>query len=341
VGTRRSRVTMYDVARAAGVSHQTVSRVVNGSARVRPETEARVRDAVAQLAYRPSTSARNLAALRTREIGVVSFVGPHFGPTTMLHSIESAARRHGYVTRISSVYGLERAQVEVAVHELLQLDIDGAIVVAPTDADRGSLPDWPAHLPVLALESRLGPGRPFVASDNETGGALAAEHLLGLGHRRIGHVAGPCDWPESRLRTVGFERVVRAAGVELGPRLDGDWTARSGHAAGQRLVRAGVTAVFAANDQMALGVLTALHQAGLRVPEDVSVIGYDNTPDSGWYYPALTTVEQEFSAAGAAGIAQVVALIDGEEVAEELLIPPRLVRRASTSAPPGGTLTGR
>lgn len=327
------RVTMYDVARHAGVSHQTVSRVINGAPNVAPPTKERVREAMVLLGYRPSASARNLAARRTRAVGVVTFIGPYFGPGSTLLSIEVAARSHGYSAHISSLAGLSAQDAREALEGLLQRDVEGLIVVAPTDEQAelvGSV--LPDDLPVLALEARL-TGRPLVASDNELGGALAAEHLISLGHNKIGHVAGPLDWSEARLRTVGWERVLREHGLEPGPRVDGDWSARSGYEAGVALAASGVTAVYAANDQMALGLLTALHERGVSVPGDVSVVGYDNTPDSGWYFPPLTTVEQEFREVGAVGITQLLALVEGEPVAPQLLVPPVLVVRASTGAP--------
>jgi LacI family transcriptional regulator len=324
---------MYDVARHAGVSHQTVSRVINGAPHVAPPTQERVREAMVLLGYRPSASARNLAARRTRAVGVVTFIGPYFGPGSTLLSIEVAARSHGYSAHISSLAGLSAQDAREALEVLLQRDVEGLIVVAPTDEQAelvGSV--LPDDLPVLALEARLA-GRPLVASDNELGGALAAEHLISLGHSTIGHVAGPPDWSEARLRTVGWERVLREHGLEPGPRVDGDWSARSGYEAGVALAASAVTAVYAANDQMALGLLTALHERGVSVPGDVSVVGYDNTPDSGWYFPPLTTVEQEFREVGAVGITQLLALVEGEPVAPQLLVPPVLVVRASTGAP--------
>ncbi|MFK5633964.1 MULTISPECIES: LacI family DNA-binding transcriptional regulator [unclassified Ornithinimicrobium] len=327
------RVTMYDVARHAGVSHQTVSRVINGAAHVAPPTKERVREAMRLLGYRPSASARNLAARRSRAVGVVTFIGPYFGPGSTLLSIEVAARSHGYSAHISSLAGLGPVDARAALEDLLQRDVEGLMVVAPTDEQAELVASvLPHELPVLALEARL-TGRPLVASDNELGGALAAEHLITLGHTRIGHAAGPLDWSEARLRTVGWERVLREHELEPGPRVDGDWSARSGYEAGVVLAGSGVSAVFAANDQMALGLLTALHERGIRVPEDISVVGYDNTPDSGWYFPPLTTVEQEFREVGAVGITQLLALVEGRPVEAQTFVPPALVVRRSTAPP--------
>lgn len=334
MGAHKGRPTMYDVAREAGVSHQTVSRVVNSAPNVAEGTKLRVRAAMQLLDYRPSASARSLAARRTHAIGVVTFVGPYFGPMSTIQGVEAAARARRYTPYSVSLAGLEPRQSRAVLDDLLQRDVEGLVVVAPTD-EQAELVDsvLPQDLPVLALEARL-PGRPLVASDNETGGALAGEHLVSLGHRRLAHIAGPPGWSEARLRTVGWEKVLEAHGLEPGVRVDGDWSARSGHEAWSRMRQAGVTAVYAANDQMALGLLSALYEAGLRVPEDVSVVGYDNTPESGWYFPPLTTVEQEFRRAGEVGIEQLMKLVEGLPVEPEVLVAPALVERHSTGPVP-------
>lgn len=334
MGAGKQRPTMYDVARLVGVSHQTVSRVVNSAPGVATDTEQRVRAAMEQLGYRPSASARNLAARRTRAVGVVTFVDPYFGPASTMRSVEAAARARGYTPYSVSLAGLRLSQSRAVLNDFLQRDVEGLVVVAPTD-EQAELVDsvLPSELPVLALEARL-PGRPLVASDNEEGGLLAGKHLLALGHQVIGHIAGPPDWSEARLRTVGWAKALTDQGLDAGIRVDGDWSARSGYEAWPRMQEAGVTAVFAANDQMALGLLSALCQAELRVPADVSVIGYDNTPESGWYFPPLTTIEQEFLRVGEVGIEQLLKLVEGLPVEPEVLISPAFVARNSTGTVP-------
>lgn len=327
----RRRTTMYDVAREAGVSHQTVSRVINASPNVADDTQERVRAVMRRLDYRPSASARSLAARRTRVIGVVTFVGAYFGPMSTIHAMEAASRSRGYTPYTVSLAGLELDHARALLDDLLQRDVEGLVVVAPTDEQVGLVDSvLPDDLPVLAMEARL-PGRPLVASDNELGGALAAEHLLSLRHTRIGHVAGPPDWSEARLRTVGLERVLARRGLSPTAKVDGDWSARAGHEAWSVLRDAGVTAVYSANDQMALGLLSAMCADGLRVPDDVSVIGYDNTPESEWYFPSLTTVEQDFRGVGEVGIQQLVRLVEGHDIDQELLVSPHLVVRGSTA----------
>ncbi|MFX0537098.1 LacI family DNA-binding transcriptional regulator [Ornithinimicrobium sp. Y1847] len=330
----RPRATMYDVARVAGVSHQTVSRVVNGRSGVRAETIDRVRGAMDELAYVPNASARSLAARRSGVIGVISLNGPYFGPTSMLHSIESAVREHGYIPSVSSLYGCTSAQTQLAIAQLVERQVEGVVAVCPMADGPDLLAALPAGLPVVAVETDLGQGQPYVASDNLHGGRMVAEHLIALGHREMAHVTGPVGWAESVLRTQGWEEVLRSAGVPVREHLTGDWSARSGHAAGVQLAAMPeVTAVFVANDQMALGVLTALHEAGRRVPEDISVVGYDDIPEAAWLLPGLTTVEQRFVEVGRLGIDQMVLAIKGRAPEPEVLVRPTLIERASTAAP--------
>lgn len=331
---------MYDVADAAGVSHQTVSRVVNDRPNVSPQTRARVRAAMEELDYRPSGTARSLAVRRSGAVGVVSFMGPWFGPTTMLMEIEAAARRSGYDVHIVSAVGLQGQVFEAAVEGLLRRDVEGVVVIAPTDAQAAMVEGIFGRLPVVAVEGRLDGRAPFVGGDNEAGGHLAARHLMDHGHRTVAHVTGPPDWAEARQRTRGWERALREGGLEPGPQLVGDWTAESGFRAGTALLAdprlPEVSAVFVGNDPMALGLISALYHAGVEVPGRISVMGYDNTPESGWFYPALTTVEQQFDAVGAAAIEGLVSLIEGEPPRPELLVTPRLVSRSSVARMPGG-----
>lgn len=332
--SRRKGVTMYDVAALAGVSHQTVSRVINEHDSVRPATRAKVLAAMAELGYRPSATARSLAARRTHTLGLISFELPLYGPFAMLQGVERAARARGYSVISVSFHAAEREGVQAAIDELLRRDVEGLVVVAPRDGEAEALGPVDKEVPVVALMRSIGAGVALVGSDNVAGGAAVAEHLLALGHRRLAHVAGPPDFAEADQRTQGWLGVLRRAGVTSSPTVAGDWSAASGYLAGCRIVEDGwATGVFVANDQMALGLYTAFAQAGVRIPQDVSVVGYDNQAESAWYFPALTTVEQEFARVGEAGIRRVMDLIDGSTDVAAVQIPPRLVVRQSTAAP--------
>lgn len=325
---------MYDVAAHAQVSHQTVSRVLNNHGSVRPSTRAKVMDAIASLGYRPSATARSLAVRRTRTIGVVSFELPLFGPMTMLQSAERAARAQGYSVMSVSFEAAERESVHAALDELMRRDVEGLVVVAPRDGEAEALGQIDRDVPVVALLRSLGPEIAMVGGDNGAGSAMVADHLLDLGHRRLAHVAGPPDFAEAADRVVGWQAALQRFGVDASAVFPGDWSAESGYRAGRAIAEeATATAVFVANDQMALGLYTAFAEAGIRIPEDISVVGYDNQAESAWYFPALTTVEQEFHHAATVGLQHLMDIINGGARPAPVLIPPRLVVRKSTAPP--------
>ncbi|HEY2948071.1 MAG TPA: LacI family DNA-binding transcriptional regulator [Micromonosporaceae bacterium] len=332
-----ARAVMHDVARLAGVSHQTVSRVINGHPHVREATRARVLQAMRQLDYRPNALARGLATRRSRTIGVLSFDADLYGPSSTLLGIQRAAREEQYAISVVALSEQDTTgSVRRAVDMLAEQSVDGAIVIAPSNAAAHAVRDLPRGMPVVALEASFGKDMPVVVVDQFAGAELATRHLLELGHRTVWHVAGPADWPEAVLRIDGWRAALAAAGVPAPPIVSGDWSARSGYAAGRRLVATpDLTAVFVANDQMALGVLHALHEAGIGVPERVSVVGFDDMPEAEFFLPALTTVRQDFDEVGRCGLRTMVEMIDGSETfAAETRVAPSLVLRASSGPPP-------
>jgi LacI family transcriptional regulator len=332
---------MADVARLAGVSHQTVSRVLNGHPHVRSETRQRVLQAVTELSYRPNALARGLATRRSRVLGVVSFDTILFGPASTLLGIERAARAAGYGISIVTLERVDRAGVLSAVQALAGQAVDGVIVIAPQVAAATALYSLPPGMPAVAVEAGGDGGLPSVAVDQVAGARMAVEHLLELGHTTVWHVAGPEDWLEARDREHGWRSTLERVGAVAPPLIAGDWSARSGYAAGTALLsRPDVTAVFVANDQMALGLLSALHSAGIRVPDDISVVGFDDIPESEFLLPPLTTIRQHFDEVGRRSIATLLELLDAAERGVDPRpspppVEPTLVVRRS-SAPPGG-----
>ncbi|WP_232535359.1 LacI family DNA-binding transcriptional regulator [Nocardia terpenica] len=326
---------MTDVAKLAGVSHQTVSRVLNDSPQVRPETRERVLRAVAELGYRPNAMARGLVSRRSRRFGVVTFDTILYGPACMLLGIERAARAAGYGVGIVALERVDRHGVLAAVDILADQGVDGVIVIAPQQAAAAALRSLPVRPIVVAVEAGQGVGLPSAAVDQIEGTGLVVRHLLELGHRTVWHVAGPDGWGEARDRLAGWRRALTAADAPIPPPMRGDWSARSGYEAGLALAdRPEVTAVFAANDQMALGVLRAFAERGVRVPRDVSVAGFDDIPEAAYLTPALTTVRQDFDEVGRRSIALLLRLLDADgEVAEPTLVVPTLVVRESSAAP--------
>jgi LacI family transcriptional regulator len=326
---------MTDVAKLAGVSHQTVSRVLNDSPQVRPETRERVLRAVAELDYRPNAMARGLVSRRSRVLGVVTFDTILYGPACMMLGIERAARAARYGVSIVTLERVDRGGVLEAVNTLADQGVDGVIIIAPQLAAAAALHNLPARLPAVAVEAGQDAGLPSASVDQVEGSRVAVEHLLSLGHETVWHVSGPNGWLEARDRMGGWRRTLAAAGAPIPPVIGGDWSARSGYEAGLVLAaEPGVTAIFAANDQMALGLLRALAERGIRVPADVSVVGFDDIPEAAYLSPPLTTVRQDFDEVGRRSMQLLLRLLDFDEaVPDPAEVVPALVVRDSSAAP--------
>jgi DNA-binding LacI/PurR family transcriptional regulator len=324
---------MSDVARLAGVSHQTVSRVINGSPHVRPETRNKVETAMRELDYRPNRVARALVTGRSHTLGVVSFDTTLYGPASTLLGIERAAHEAGYFIIVASLKALNRSSVADAVDRLRRHGVDGVLVISAVQDAADALLNPPNDIPLVAVEAGPDEAVPVIEVDQYAGAALATRHLLELGHRTVWHIAGPPEFLESNQRLAGWRDTLEGAGAEPPPHLTGDWSARAGYELGQRLARTReLTAVFVANDQMALGVLRAMQEAGRRVPEDVSVVGFDDIPESAYLMPPLTTVRQDFDELGARALQLLLQMIDhGEGRQPQPRVPPRLVIRGSTA----------
>jgi DNA-binding LacI/PurR family transcriptional regulator len=329
---RRQSAVMTDVAKLAGVSYQTVSRVLHDSPHVRRDTRERVLAAIRQLDYRPNSVAQALVTGRSRTLGVVSFDTTLFGPASTLFGIEEAAHTAGYAISIVSLKSLNRALVLQGVERLRRQGVDGIVIIAPKKSAVGALLHLPPAVPVVAVEAGPDDSVPVVAVDQFGGGAAATRHLLDLGHRTVWHVAGPADWIEAEQRADGWRSALQAAGAVVPPPLRGDWSARSGYEAGQRLVTIpGVTAVFLANDQMALGLLRLLHEVGRETPGEMSVVGFDDIPEAAYFTPPLTTVRQDFAEVGRRCLHLLLGQIEsGSRSWSRVVIPTELVVRGST-----------
>jgi len=288
---------MVDVARLAGVSHQTVSRVLNNHPNVRVETARRVRAAIAELGYRPNRAARALVTGRSQLLGVVALNTTLYGPASLLTAFEQAAGSAGFAVSVGSVPSLDRQSISAVVERHLDQRVAGIVAIAPVASAAEALQGLTADVPLVTVDGD--PERPGtgVTVDQAAGARAATEHLLAAGHRTVWHVSGPADWFDSAGRVVGWESALRAAGAEVPPVFPGDWSAATGYRVGQTLARIPeVTAVFAANDHLALGILRALHERSLRVPDDISVVGFDDVPEAGYFIPPLTTIRPDFHA---------------------------------------------
>ena len=324
---------IFDVAKAAGVSHQTVSRVLNGDATVRPAVRGRVDEAIAQLDYRPSAAARALARRRTQTVGIVVVGMPYFGPASVANGFNAAARASGWDVAIAATDGADAADVRQAADSLLGQDVRAVVVIAPGPAVGAALGHLAARLPVVTSVDVV-PGASTVAIDDVRGAELAVEHLASLGHREVLHLAGPEDWTEADQRVAGWRAASLRLGLGTPQPLQGDWSSATGYRLGREIALAGAPrAVFCANDQMALGVLAAFREAGVRVPEDVSVVGFDDIPEAAYFPPALTTLRVDFPALGHLLMQRVDDLLAGREPEPVPALVPQLIARASTAAP--------
>jgi len=324
---------MADVAKLAGVSLQTVSRVINDSPHVRADTRQRVQDAMRKLEYRPNPVARALVTGRSRTLGVVSFDTTLHGPASTLFGIERAAHEADYFVSIVSLRSLASSSVVSAVERLRDQGVDGILVIAPQESATSALLHLPEDVPVVAAEAGPDDSVPLVAVDQFEGAQMATSHLLELGHRTVWHISGPVDWLEAQDRMRGWRSTLEAAGAPAPPVLHGDWSARAGHELGRDLAaNPDVTAVFVANDQMALGLLRALHEAGRRIPGDISVVGFDDIPEAEYFTPPLTTVRQNFNEMGRRSLLLLLEQIEsGVREARRETVAPELIVRASTA----------
>ena len=253
---KRKAAVMADVATLAGVSYQTVSRVLHDSPNVHEETRARVVAAIRQLDYRPNTMARALVTGRSHALGVVSFDTTQYGPASTLFGIQQAAHEAGYAVSISSLRALNRDTVLSAIQQLRDQGMDGVAVIAPLRAGVDALRHFRSDFPVVAVEAGPDASIPVATVDQKAGAKAATEHLLSLGHKTVWHLAGPTDWKEAEDRIEGWKSALKAAGARVPALIRGDWTARSGYEAAQTLLQIEeLTAVLVGNDQMALGLL--------------------------------------------------------------------------------------
>jgi len=329
-----------DVARLAGVSQKTVSRVFNDEPNVTEDTRNRVLAAAQHLGYRPNGAARALLTGRTYRIGVVSLGAAYFGQSDLLVALEQAARGSRYALSIANTFEADPSGLAAAAGHLLAEGVDALILSEPID-DRGE--PLEVDVPVLMLGTAPAVRAPVVlsvhASEGGEAAAAATRHLLGLGHATVHHIAGPRRWWAGRERTENWRAVLTAAGTGIPEPLEGDWTPDSGYRIGRILARdRDVTAIFAANDEMAIGAIHALHEAGRRVPEDVSVIGFDDIPVAAHVTPPLTTFRSDNVALAAMSFRYLTDYLNNPQTPPAP--PPAhkhdLVTRRSTAAPGGG-----
>ncbi|GAA0448140.1 LacI family transcriptional regulator [Paractinoplanes deccanensis] len=314
--------TIYDVARVAEVSHQTVSRYLSGVSPLRPASRERVERAIRELGYRPNLSARLLARGESRTVVALTGELVEVGTVQLVEGVRRAARTAGYLLDVVTYDSSDAGELEQVLGGIVRQDVAGVLAIADTDQLRAAVERQPPGLPLTIAEHA--PGSNTVEIQ-----AAIARHLLDLGHRRVTYVAGPRDWRSARTRLRAFEEA--AEGLECTRIYARDWSAAAGHEAAAEAGDA--TAIVCANDQIALGVTRALAERGLRVPEDVSVVGYDDMPESAYFSPPLTTVRQDFILHGAHAFRRVLDRLEPDASREPLpTVEDRLIVRGSTAA---------
>ncbi|MEN2736380.1 LacI family DNA-binding transcriptional regulator [Microbacterium sp. X-17] len=332
--TRKPSIT--DVARIAGVSYQTVSRVINDAPDVNAATRARIQEIIAEVGYRRNRSATSLVTNRSTSIGIVTDGSPRFGPVGTLLSLEREARERGYVVTVVAANEPYEFSIQRAFDTLDEIGVDGIIVIAPrlsmAEATRAASVRVPVEM--IAAGASGTPNVFTYSEDQELGARMATQHLIDLGHTDIAHIAGSMDWFDGRVRKSGWETALAGAGLRPGLCLEGDWTPRWAYEVGLRLIEEGriPSAIFAVSDHTALGLIRAFVENGVRVPQDVSIVGFDDLEGSDYFLPPLTTVRQDFPALARGTMEVLLGAVEGREVDRTPSVPTLVVRNSAIPA---------
>jgi LacI family transcriptional regulator len=343
----RNRVTIRDVAAAAGVSRQTVSRVLNNRPDVADETRSRVWQIIEEMNYQPSAIARSLTRQRSLTLGIVTAGLKFVGPSRTLNGIIKQAEALGYTLLLKESPDFH-ARVQPLLNSLLERRVDGILWAVPEVGDnRGWLEEQLGELtvPMIFLTMEARPGVSTIATDNYAGGRTATEHLLRQGCQHIAHISGPLDWWEARQRQAGWRDALMAAGVPASQlhAEEGTWSSASGERAIGRLLSSyrEMDAVFVGNDQMALSVLQVACRQGIQVPQDLAVVGFDGLSEAAHYWPPLTTVYQDLQLLGSTAVQELIRAIDATRLnpgtfeSNSILLCPELIVRESSRVSTG------
>ncbi len=342
-GKRKQRPNIKQVASAAGVSTQTVSRVMNDRPDVSPETRERVQKIVEDLGYQPSALARSLINQRSYTLGVVTAGLKYIGPSRTLSGITNAAEEFGYSLLLKELPSFNANNVLPIQQEFFSRHADGIIWAVPEVGENREWLNYPPtelEIPIVFLTMQPRENVSVVSIDNYKGGRMAMAHLLEQGYRKIGHISGPLDWWEARQRMSAWKDALEEAGLSAadGHWVEGNWSSASGAHAIEKLFQQWpkMDAVFAANDQMALSVIQAACQKQMSIPQDLGVVGFDNIPKSPYFCPPLTTIHSEQYAVGRMAVEEMIKIIasgwedDDEIVPTSIMLTPELIIREST-----------
>jgi len=338
------RATIKEVASVAGVSTQTVSRVLNDKPDVSPETRKRVQEVIKELNYRPSALARSLISHRSHTLGVVTAGLDYIGPSRTLSGIASAAENAGYSVLLKELPSFDTKELMPIFQAYVSRHVDGIIWAVP---EVGENRKWINNLstdieiPLVYLTMEPQNGLSVVSIDNYQGGHIAVSHLIEQGYRKIGHISGPLDWWEARERKNAWNDALTEAGLqpEEDHWVEGNWSSESGSLGFERLIEQypEMDSIFVGNDQMALGVIQIARQKGLEIPESIALVGFDNIPESAFFCPPLTTIHQDQYSLAKLAVEKIIRTIESawdgvelDEPANAIILPPTLVVRQSS-----------
>lgn len=334
--TSSRRTTLEDVARLCGVSYQTVSRVINQQPNVSHKTRARVLQAIAELDYRPNRAAQSLAGTRSHTLIMVTYGLSHYGPAQMVVKIEQACRAAGYDLIFINIDESQADSPADTLASIRRWDADGLLLITPVETLHYEeiVSMWGAT-PLVLIGGRPGTSIPTISVDQVAGAREVTQYLIRLGHHHICEISGPLPWFDARMRHESWQQTLHESGLTPGCTIEGRWTAESGYHAARQLIGQGerFTALLVGNDQMAIGAMHALREHGLRIPEDVSVVGFDDIPEAVYIWPPLTTVRQDFDQLGRIGVEYLIQRIQNPDSSiSPRVIQPELIIRASTAA---------
>jgi LacI family transcriptional regulator len=338
--------TLKDVAKLAGVSTKTVSRVVNNQGEITTETRERVQAAIEQLGYRPNVLARSLIHQRTNTLGVVAWGIDYFGPSRTVVGIEQQAHQLGYSLFLNLVDQPDNGDRVKVLDTLITYRVDGILWAVPEVGNNRAWLDsihFDQLPPIVFLSMEPRPGLAIVAVDNFSGAKQATQHLIAQGRKKIGIITGPLTWWEARERLAGWKAAMDEADLDASPSqvVEGEWTAAAGELGLNTLIHqvSDIDAVFASNDQIALGALGTAHRLGWRIPQDLAIVGFDNIPESACFWPPLTTVYQQLIDVGRIAVKTLHKMIEAnrqvkalDEAAVTLVVPELIVRASSLRA---------
>ncbi len=341
-GSKSSRPTLFDVAKLAGVSYQTVSRVINDHPYVSKDTRQRVQAAIDTLGYRPSKTATKLASKSSKIIATILYGSWFPGQAEIALNVELAAKTSGFDVILINITEPRKQLIE-ALENVRAWAVDGIILIVPVAGlTYEEILAHSANTPLVQIDSQRSPDIPSVIIDETYGTRQVVEHLIGQGHTAFYEICGPLDWFSAQTRHAACLQTFEAHGMPAPPFAEANWTVSGGYRAAKRILETGqrFSAIICANDSMAFGAIRALYEAGLSVPEDVSVVGFDDIPEAAYFFPPLTTIRRNLIQFGMAGFEHLVQIMDNSEVtARQKVLVPRIIYRDSTRPVNGASAT--